>query len=363
MRIFYTMQPLQKQVRRNRKIRMPFCGYPKADTDRQAGRLSFLTGGLLAFLLLGVPAGAWPASLERFFIMGDGVIHIRNAKTGLEAHVSLFTADGALDEKGFDRIDKVFGFPTEEKGEHISPRLICMLDYFSDRVAPGKVINLDSGYRSPQYNTTIRNAGGNVAKTSQHMDGMAIDFNIEGVDGKELWTTIKNADCCGVGYYGGADIHLDSARPRFWEASTSKVRTGESDENQRIYLSTDYDRYLAGERVRLSLSSISDFSFGINKTATLIDEKSGTKTAARITSGKTAGCLMITDRKASRFLFLDLPPALSAGTYRIKMDFCNRPFSRMPVETLSNEIEVLDRPLLKADIHRPLRKDHPGNLQ
>ena len=224
---------------------MPFSRNPKTDRGRR-GRLSFLTGSLLAILLFGVPTGVWPASPRRFFIMGDGVIHIKNTKTGLEAHVRLFTADGSLDDRGFDQIDKVFGFPTGEKGEHISPRLLCMLDYFSDLVAPGKAINLDSGYRSPQYNTTIRNAGGNVAKTSQHMDGMAIDFNIQGVDGKELWTTIKNTACCGVGYYGGTDIHLDSARPRFWEASTSKVRTGESDENQRIYLSTDYDRYLIG---------------------------------------------------------------------------------------------------------------------
>jgi uncharacterized protein YcbK (DUF882 family) len=321
---------------------MPFCRYPKADTKRCTDRLSGLTGYLLAVLLLGFPSGVWSASSERFFIMGDGVIHIRNAKTGLEAHVRLFTADGSLNEKGFDQIDKVFWFPTGEKGEHISPRLICMLDYFSDLIAPGKVINLDSGYRSPQYNTTIRNAGGNVAKTSQHMDGMAIDFNIDGVDSKELWTTIKNTACCGVGYYGGTDIHLDSARPRFWEALTSKVRTGESDDNQRIYLSTDYDRYLIGEKVRLSLSAISDFSFGINQTVTLRDQKSGREATARLTSEKAADCLMIMDRKASRFISITLPRMLPAGRYRVEMGFCNRPFARMPVDTLSNEIEVLD---------------------
>ena len=329
---------------------------PPKMKERRTVRWSCLAAFFLVYLLLRLPTGLWSAAPGRFFIMGDSTIHMRNAKTGLEAQVRLFTADGSLNEEGFDRIDKVFGFPTKEKGEHISPRLICMLDYFSDMAAPGKVINLDSGYRSPQYNTAIRSAGGNVARTSQHMDGMALDFNIDGVDGKELWTIIKNANCCGVGYYGGTDIHLDSARPRFWEASTSKVRTGESDDNQRIYLSTDYDRYRAGEKVRLSLSAISDFSFGINRTVTLRDEKSGGETTARITGGKNADCLMIMDRMASRFISITLPRMLPAGRYRVEMDFCNRPFARMPVNTLSNQIEVLNGSLKKTISPPPAAK-------
>ena len=326
---------------------LPSCGDPDLNRGVVAGMISVLPAFILLCLLLSMTtmAGAAASTPGRFFLIGDGTIHIRNTKTGQEANVPLFKTDGSLNEEGFNKIDKVFGFPSREKGEHTSPRLICMLDYFSDLVAPGKVINLDSGYRSPQYNRTIRNVGGNVARTSQHMDGMAIDFNIDGVDGKELWTIIKNEACCGVGYYGGTDIHLDSARPRFWEAATSKVRTGESDYNQRIYLSTYYDRYRIGEKVRLSLSAISDFSFGIKRTVTLINDKSGTGTPVQlITTGNTADSVMITNRKASRFIYFNLPKTLSAGIYRVKMEFCNRPFTQMPAETLSNEIDVVDRP-------------------
>ena len=253
---------------------------------------------LLISLIVSFSTTLWAASSTpgRFFIMGDGHIRIENTKTGRTADVYLFNADGSLNEPGFNEIDEVFGFPTREKEEHISPRLICMLDFFSDLVAPGKVIKLNSGYRSPQYNTSIRDAGGNVAKTSQHIDGMAIDFNIQGVDGKKLWEIIKSYDCCGVGYYGGADIHLDAARPRFWEAATSKVRGGESDYNQRIYLSTDYDRYRPGDRVRLALSSISDFSFGVAPRVVLAGDGSSKVATARISTENTGECIMITDR-------------------------------------------------------------------
>ena len=56
-----------------------------------------------------------------------------------------------------------------------------------------------------------------MASTSTHMDGTAIDFYIDGVDGKGLWEMIRHEACCGVGHYGGRTIHLDAGRPRFWQ--------------------------------------------------------------------------------------------------------------------------------------------------
>ena len=279
----------------------------------------------------------------RFFLTGDGRVHIKNTRTGQEASVSLTAPDGSLSEEGFTRIDEVFEFPTKEKGEHISPRLIFMLDHFSDLVAPGKVINLDSGYRSSQYNDALRNSGKNAAKTSTHIDGMAIDFHIEGVNGKELWNLIRSKECCGVGHYGGANVHLDSARPRFWEAATSKVRTGESDRNRRIYLSTDYDRYRAGDAVRLSLSSVSDLGFGIKPTVAFVNGPEGSNTVATAQIGPqgAADCVMIQDRNASRFIHLNMPPNLHQGKYKVRIDFCRSPFEQMPSHTLSNEIELI----------------------
>ena len=233
--------------------------------------------------------------------MGDGKIKIKNLHSGREESATLLNPDGSLNQEGFARVDAVFQFPTREKGEHISPRLIFMLDYFSDRVAPGKAIKMVSGYRSPDYNTGLRNAGGNVAPTSLHMDGMALDFSIDGVNGKALWQLIKSKDCCGVGHYGGASVHLDAGRPRFWEASTSKVKTGESDYNRRLYLATDYDRYRAGETVRLTLAAVSDFGFGIIRTGALVDAGDGNHTVATVTlrGQDDADCLAIPDRKTA----------------------------------------------------------------
>lgn len=315
---------------------------PRPETDTTVAVLLLSITLLCVTILADAPAAGIEALSERFFLMGDGKLHIRNAHTGQEAGVTLLNPDGSLNEQAFSAVDRVFGFPTGEMGEHISPRLIFMLDHFSDLAAPGKVVNLVSGYRSPRYNSKLRNAGGNVAKTSTHIDGIALDFFIDGVSGRELWDLIRKSECCGVGHYGGNNVHLDAARPRFWEAATSKVRTGESDFNRRIYLSTEYDRYRAGETARLSFSSVSDFGFGVLRVVSFVDDAGGNGTAlpSAIRTADDAECIPMHDRTATRFIYVDVPPGLAEGRYRVKVDFCHRPFEQMPLQVLSNPIEI-----------------------
>jgi uncharacterized protein YcbK (DUF882 family) len=279
----------------------------------------------------------------RFFLMGSGSLHLENLRNNRQALVKLVDDSGAINEDALAKVDWVFGYPTTEKGEHISPRLLFMLSYFSDRVAPGKMIHIESAYRSPAYNDTLRSQGANAARTSTHIDGMALDFWIEGVDGKKLWERVREENCCGVGHYGGKAIHLDAGRPRFWEAATSGTRTTEPDYNRHIYLTTGYDRYLAGEEVRLSLSGISTFDFGIRTTVQLsgVGEPAGDTIQIPLHTAEQKDCLKIDTRKASRFLFTTLPTSLPAGRYRLQLEFCQKPFPQMVDKVFSSEIEVI----------------------
>ena len=274
--------------------------------------------------------------------MGSGNLHLKSLRNGEEARVSLLNRDGSLDDAALSEVDRVFGFPTVEKGEHISPRMLFMLSYFSDLVAPGRLINIESGYRSPEYNDKLRKKGANAARTSSHIDGMALDFWIKGIDGKELWETIRSNNCCGVGHYGGKTIHLDAGRPRFWEAATSGTRTKEPDYNRHIYISTNFDRFANLETMRLSFSGASDFRFGIMPQITFVDSEDPGKAilTGRIKSDKSVPCYLVQERKRSRFLSAAVPAKLPKGRYRIKIEFCKRPFEQMPEHVLSNVIEI-----------------------
>ncbi len=283
-----------------------------------------------------------PSVNHPFFMHGDGVVNIVNSHNGKAVTVTYMNPDGTLNDAAFAKIDGVFGFPTGEKGENISRRTIAMLDYFSDLVGKGKPINLASGYRSESYNQGLRQNGKTAAKTSTHIDGMAIDFSIAGVNGKELWDTIRFKDCCGAGNYGGNIVHLDSGRPRFWEKATSKVTTGASDFNRYIYLSTEYDRYSAGDKARLLFTSISDFGFGIKPTVTLVTDKEGKEKAGELKIDTTEkDCVMINERKDARFIFATLTEKTFEQNVRLRVDFCNKPFTEMPDFAVSNAVEVL----------------------
>jgi uncharacterized protein YcbK (DUF882 family) len=292
------------------------------------------------------PCLAAQGPMAPFFLMGDGWLHIRNAQNDLEVKVNLVNADGSLNDSALSRVDAVFGFHPKDREEHVSPRLLFMLDYFSDLVAPGKVIQLHSGYRNPEYNNKLKQSGLTVAKTSLHIDGMALDFSLEGVKGRDLWEIIRQQNCCGVGHYGGEIVHLDAGRPRFWEKATAGVGTGESDYNRRLFLATEFDRYRSGQKVRLILASLSDLGFGINRSGALIGDREGELPIAglRLESGGDQDCILIHSIRASRFLYLELPPEIPEGRYRIRLNFCQRPFEQMPLKAVSNEIEIWTSP-------------------
>jgi uncharacterized protein YcbK (DUF882 family) len=313
-----------------------------------ASSSSFVTlSSLLLVIMLFSPVPTWAAEEPGvFFLMGSGRLHLKNLRNGREARVALLNPDGSLNDAALNEVDRVFGFPTTEKGEHISPRLLGMVSHFADRIAPGATINIESAYRSPEYNDNIRKKGANAARTSTHMDGMALDFWLEGVDGKHLWQTLREADCGGIGHYGGKAIHLDAGRPRFWEAATSGTKTVEPDYNRHLYLSTDYDRYRPGARLRLSLSGLSTFGFGVRPMAVVESEKTGEQSPLALDLPAAAGsaCIPLQDRKATRFLHATLPADQPPGRYRIALEFCNRPFPQMPDRATSNAIEVIGVP-------------------
>jgi len=279
----------------------------------------------------------------RFFLMGSGVMHLKNLRNHREAKVNLLNRDGSFNEEAFNKVDWVFDFPAAERGEHVSPRLLFMLSYFVDRLAPGKTINIESAYRSPEYNHQIRENGNNAARTSTHQDGIALDFWLQGVSGKQIWKTVKAKNSGGIGHYGGKVVHLDAGRPRFWEAATSGTQVKEPDYNRHLYLSTNFDRYRPKDQVRLAFSSLSSFDFGVQPVAQVFRAGDPTTpvTGIRLDHATETDCLRIGDRKNSRLLKASLPAYLPAGRYTIKMQFCEKPFEQMPAEAVSNTIEVI----------------------
>ena len=281
-------------------------------------------------------------SLDRYFLMGSGAMHLVNHRNGREAQVRLRHVDGSINTAALTEVDRVFAYPGGIN-DHISPRMLFALSYFADRAAPGRIIHIESAYRSPEYNDGLRKQGANAARTSTHLDGLALDFWIEGVDGKKLWQTIREKNCCGVGHYGGKTIHFDAGRPRFWEAATSGTRSPEPDYNRHLYLATDFDRYQRGDIAHLMLSSVAAYGFGLRPAVEIMADSAQPRPVAstRLAQAATSTCHAIGDRRAARFLSVSLPPDLPSGRYRLQLFFCDKPFAQMPDAIVSNPFELV----------------------
>lgn len=79
----------------------------------------------------------------------------------------------------------------------VDERLLTLLENIRNYV--GKPVRINSGYRSPEYNKTLKNA----SPRSQHCNGKAADIWVEGVTPKQIADIAE----CYLGSSGGIGIY------------------------------------------------------------------------------------------------------------------------------------------------------------
>jgi hypothetical protein len=108
---------------------------------------------------------------------------------------------------------------TTNQATRMDTRLIGVLERVALKFSPER-IEVVSGYRSPKYNLSLRKKGRQVAKSSQHSEGHAVDFRIRGVPTRRLLNFVKSLQVGGVGYYPHSQfVHSDTGRIRFWRGT------------------------------------------------------------------------------------------------------------------------------------------------
>lgn len=183
-----------------------------------------LRGGALgAALTLPMSAMAMHSGLPSAFASGTGEwrLAFRNVHTN-ERVDALFGRDGRYVAEGLAELDH--GLRDWRTGESIAidRRLLGLLVQLRDtlELGSGHAIDLISGYRSPNTNAALRDAGGahsGVASQSQHMLGKASDIMIPGVTLDRLHGAALALGGGGVGYYPrDGFVHVDTGRVRHW---------------------------------------------------------------------------------------------------------------------------------------------------
>ena len=276
---------------------------------------------------------------DRYFFSGDGSIHLINAHTNKSARVRYRLSDGTYPVEARQQINRLFGVPAGSN-DHIALRLISVLDYIEDRYQ--QPIEIISGYRSPEYNESLRAKGRLAAKTSMHIEGMAADIRMRKVLSTEWFQVLKKLQCCGVGYYHDNSLHVDTGPVRYWDETTSKVRTNISAHNKQVIVRTDLDMYLPGETVELRLARITDYPIGLASGFAVVQE--GQEPRAFFFDGKEETCLPIKG-PLQRTVQWTVPEGFHAeGRVQLRLRLCDRSFPEMPEHIESNPIQVLRAP-------------------
>jgi uncharacterized protein YcbK (DUF882 family) len=272
----------------------------------------------------------------RFFLEGDGTLALVNAHSGDRAAVTYRQPDGRYDDAALARIRTVMRSRDGAEGD-VSLRLIELLARVYD-LRGKQPLRIQSGYRSPDYNETIRKRGARAAGGSLHTEDLAADVAFPAKELRPLWMKVRALDCCGAGIYQSEGfLHLDVGKPRFWEPATSKVEQNLSAGNARLFARTEYDRYATGETIAVTLHSLTLPPVRVAKDAVLVDGAGEHAVHVAADLPEHDGCFEV-DARGARLRVTEAPAA-SRG--RLVLRTCAPRVEQTPATIETNAIEVV----------------------
>ncbi|MDZ4321160.1 MAG: YcbK family protein [Phenylobacterium sp.] len=143
-------------------------------------------------------------------------VSVLNLHTG-ERLAATYWEAGAYVKDALAGLAKVLRDHRTGETHDMAPGLLDLVASLQAEFA-AQPVQVISGYRSPRTNEALRQSGGGgVAKRSLHMDGLAMDIRMPGVDLARLRDAAWGLQSGGVGYYPGSDfVHVDVGRVRRW---------------------------------------------------------------------------------------------------------------------------------------------------
>jgi uncharacterized protein YcbK (DUF882 family) len=156
------------------------------------------------------PPALTPAAIE------PREVAFHNLHTG-ESLKAVYWDRGRYVPDALEAVNKVLrDFRTGD--EHaMDPLLLDVLNAVHGKVEANRPFQVISGYRSPRTNAMLHEHSHGAASGSLHMQGMAIDVRVEGVQLTHLHKAALDLGRGGVGLYPLSDfVHMDVGRVRRW---------------------------------------------------------------------------------------------------------------------------------------------------
>lgn len=194
-----------------------------------------------------------PCSLySQTYPSGDGKLRLFNYHLNEFKDFS-FKPGGAPDPLILDQMNLLVRSRDGAGSIAIEARLWDLLDHLQDHFQ-ADTIEIISGFRSKEFNSSLLKGGHKVSPVSLHMQGKAIDIHIDEVREETLRDYLLGLKLGGVGYYGNLDfIHVDVGTVKNWNDGTNARKlVGVLDAKSPVQLTSDKNDYLPEETLNFS---------------------------------------------------------------------------------------------------------------
>lgn len=147
----------------------------------------------------------------------ERMINMYNPNTGETIRTVYWAPEYGYIQPSIDEISRFFRDFRQNSVKTVDIDLLNILHYIQSNVGQQQIIQLNSGYRSPETNQMLRRRSRNVGKDSQHLYAKAADIAIKGYNSRQLKIIAQRLGAGGIGQYRGSNfIHVDSGPVREW---------------------------------------------------------------------------------------------------------------------------------------------------
>lgn len=142
-------------------------------------------------------------------------IYVKRASTGEVAEI-FYYRNGKLDPQQYWLASYMLRDVYSKKMVYVDPKLLDLIAAVQAWLVYYGIhspIIIQSGYRTPEYNRTLKGA----ARESMHLYGKAIDFRVDGLSVSQLSKIVSFFKAGGVGIYKrNGFVHMDTGGIRVW---------------------------------------------------------------------------------------------------------------------------------------------------
>ena len=192
------------------------------DTGQNRPSISRFRNALASSAIAAVIAvGAWAGFGASAISSGETrTISLHHIHTGEDLTVT-YMVNGRYVPSAMKQINYLLRDWRQNEVITIDPKTIDLVWELHADLGSQVPVNVVCGYRSAKTNGFLKRIGRNVAKTSQHIQGKAIDIFFPDVPTVKMRNSALVREIGGVGYYRGSGgptgfLHVDSGRVRHW---------------------------------------------------------------------------------------------------------------------------------------------------